>query len=143
MQIVGDKGILTVDECWNYSAPVYLDRYARQRFRAERYPITKTYPFLKDFFGPLPRTYPPVKKSTWKQRNARFRQDYARGIAELARAITEQRPPRMPADYWLHVNELAFAIQNPTGSPYQVTTTFKPIEPLDDAALKELIPKKW
>jgi len=143
MRIVGDTGVLRVDECWNYSAPVYLDRYSKLKFRAERYQITKAYPFIKHWLGPGPRTYPPVKKFSWKKRNARYRQDYARGVAELARAITEQRPPRLPADYCLHVNELVLAIQNATRTPYQVTTTFKPLQPMDDAALKEVLSINW
>ncbi len=143
MQMVGDKGVLSVDECWNYSSPVHLDRYTQRRFRAERYPITKTFPFIKQWMGSYPRTYPPVKKSSWKKQQARFRQDYARGVAELARAITEQRPARLPADFCLHVNELVCAIQNPSQTPYQVTTTFKPLQPLDDAALKEFLSIKW
>jgi predicted dehydrogenase len=142
MKIIGDTGILTVEECWNYSSPVYLDKYSKTRFRAERYPITKAYPFIRNWLGPH-KAYPPVKKSSWKKQQARFRQDYARGIAELARAITEQRPSRMPADYCLHVTELALAIEKATNMPYQVTTTFKPLQPMDEAALKEVIPTKW
>lgn len=142
MQMVGDTGILRVDECWNCSAPVYLDKYTDLKFRAERYPITKTYPFVRHLLGPRKR-YPPVKKSSWMKRQARYRQDYARGVAELARAITEQRSPRLPPDYCLHVNELVWAIQNPTHTPYQVTTTFQPLQPLDEAGLKEVVPIHW
>jgi predicted dehydrogenase len=143
MRIVGDKGVLTVEECLNYSAPVYVDEYSRFKFRAERYPISRRYPFIKAWFDPHFREYPPLKKFNWKKRNARHRQDYARGIAELARAITEKRPPRLPADYCLHVAELVWAIQNATDAPYQVTTTFKPLQPMDDAALKEVLSLDW
>jgi len=132
IQIVGDKGVLTVGECYNYCAPVYLDKYSKLRFRAERYPITRSYPFIKNWLDLHSRVYPPVKKSSWKKRNARQNQDWARGIAELARAITEQCPGRLPADYCLHVNELVWAIQNATHVPYQVTTTFKPLQPMDE-----------
>src|SRR5665647_2396652 len=143
MRIVGDKGVLTVEECLNYSAPVYLDKYSSLRFRVERYPITRSYPFIKNWLDLHSRVYPPVKKSSWKKRNARHRQDYARGVAELARAITEQRPARLPADYCLHVNELVWAIQNATHVPYQVTTTFKPLQPMDEAALEEARSLEW
>jgi predicted dehydrogenase len=143
MQIVGDKGVLTVEECLNYSAPVYLDKYSSLRFRAKRYPITRSYPFIKNWLDLHSRVYSPVKKFSWKKRNARHRQDYARGVAELARAITEQRPARLPADYCLHVTELVWAIQNATHSPYQVTTTFKPLKPMDDDALKEVLSIDW
>jgi hypothetical protein len=78
-----------------------------------------------------------------KQKQVRYRLDYVRGIADLAKAITEKRPPRLPADYCLHVTELALAIQNVTQSPYQVMTTFKPLQPLSDAEINEMIPATW
>jgi len=143
IRIVGDTGVLRVDECWNVSAPVYLDQYSSLRFRAERYPITKTFPFIARWLGPRPRTYPPVKKANWRKRNSRYRMDYARGISDLALAIAEQRPPRLPADFCLHVTELALAIQNAKETPYLVTTTFQPLQPLDDAALNEYLSIKW
>ena len=143
LRIVGDKGVLEVEECLNYSAPVYVDEYSKFKFRAERYPITRIYPFIKAWFDPHFREYPPVKKFSWKKRNARHRQDYARGVAELARAITEQRPARLPADYCLHVTELVWAIHNAGHAPYKVTTTFKPLEPMDGVALREILSLNW
>ena len=143
MQIVGDKGVLSIDECWNYSAPVYLDRYSKLKFKAERYPITKNYPFIKNLLGRYPRTYPPIKRVSWIKRQARYRMDYARGAAELALAITERRSPRLPADYCLHVHEVLFAMQNSAHSPYQVTTSFKPLQPMDDTARSEVLSIEW
>jgi hypothetical protein len=35
------------------------------------------------------------------------------------------------------------AIQNATPAPYQVTTTFEPLQPLDDAALKKFSSMEW
>jgi hypothetical protein len=140
---VGDKGVLTIDECWNYSAPVYLDKYSQLRFRAERYRITKAYPFLKTILSPHPREYPPLKKSNLMKRHAKNRQDFARGIADQARAITQQCPARLPADFCLHVNEAVLAIQNAAPAPYHVTTSFEPLQPMDDAALKEFTTKNW
>ena len=143
LQIVGEKGVLTVDDCFNYSAPVYLDRYSQLRFRAERYRISRTFPFLKTWLSPHPRKYQPVRQSSWRRQYARHRQDFCRGVADLARAITRRSRARLPADYCLHVNEVALAIQNGTDSPYHVVTTFKPLEPMDDAALKEVLPEDW
>lgn len=143
LKIMGDTGVLTINECWNYSTPVYLDRFSSLRYRAERYSITKEYPILKNLVGHHPRVYPPVRKSNLKQRNARYRMDYARGIADLAQAATEKRPLHLPADFCLHVTELALAIQNADPVPYQVTTTFEPLQPLDEAGLQEVIPVRW
>jgi predicted dehydrogenase len=143
VQIVGDKGVLTVDDCWNYSSPVYLDKYSKLRLRINRFPILRTYPFVKSWFAAHPREYPPVKKVSLRKRYARHHQDFARGIAELAWAISEKRPSRLPPDYCLHVHELVWAIQNATHAPYQITTTFKPLQPLDDVALKEFSSVDW
>ncbi len=142
MRIIGDKGILKIEEILNYSSPVYVDKYSRLKFRFQRYPIAERYPFVKAWFDPNYKIYPPVKKSGWRKKNAKHRQDYARGAAELARAIKEKRPSRLSTDYCLHVTELAWAVQNAHGT-YNVTTTFKPPEPLEDAALKEYTSLNW
>lgn len=143
LRIIGEKGILKVEECLNYSAPVYVDTYSRFKFRAQRYPISERYAFVKAWFDPNYKIYPPVKKFSWKKRNARLRQDYARGIADMARAIEEQRPPKLSMDFCLHVTELVWALQNVTHEPYQVTTTFEPIQPLQGTALQEILSLDW
>jgi predicted dehydrogenase len=142
MQIVGDGGILTVDECWNYSAPVRVERYSRQWFQARTSPNARPFPLL-EWMRTGSREYPPLKKVSRKERHRQHRQDFARGIADLAQATAQGRPPRLPADYCLHVNELALAIQNASGTPYQVTSTFEPLEPMDDAALNEVLAISW
>ena len=143
MKMIGDKGILSVDECWNFSCPVYLDKYSQVKFKVDRYPISKAYPFIKHWAPPRRRRYPSGRKSSLKKQQVRYRLDYVRGITDLAAAAAERRPPLLPADYCLHVTELALAMQNVTDKPYQVKTTFKPLQPMDDAALNRLIPKNW
>lgn len=143
LRIIGEKGILKVEEIQNYSAPVYADKYSKLKFRVQRYPITERYPFMKAWFDPNYKVYPPVKKFSWKKKNARHRQDYARGIAEMANAIAEQRPSRLPADYCLHITELTLAVQNASPGTYKMTTSFNPLQPMDETALKELTPINW
>jgi len=143
MKIVGDTGVLSVNECWNFTAGVYLDRYSQFKFKAERFPITKAFPFLARVTDRSSRLYPSVRKASLKNRYSRYRMDFARGIVELANAITEKRRPRLPVNFCLHVNEISTEIQSPPSTPYQVKTTFEPLEPLDDAALKELIGAGW
>jgi hypothetical protein len=63
-----------------------------------------------------------------------------RGVAELARAIKEDRESRLPLDFCLHVNELGLAIQHPICNPYLLKTSFKPLSPLDDEEIKEVFP---
>ena len=130
MRIVGDTGVLRVDECWNFDAPVYLDQYSSLRYRAERYPITKTFPSIARFLGPKPREYPSAKKANLRKRHSRYNIDYLCGIEDLAQAIEEQRPPKLSADFCLHVTELSLAIQNSKETPYTVKTTFQPLQPV-------------
>jgi hypothetical protein len=122
---------------------VYLEKYSKLRLQINRFPILRIFPFVKTFFGSHPKVYPPVMKVNLKKRYARHRQDFARGISELAKAISENRPARLPADFCLHINELELAIHNATGSPYQVKTTFKPLQPLDAVAMKEFLSLDW
>jgi predicted dehydrogenase len=143
MKLIGDTGILSVDEAWNFYCPVYIEKYSQLKFKIDRYPISKKFPMIKTWAPPMKKTYPSVWKSKLSNRQARYRMDYSRGIADLARAATEQRAPLLPPDFCLHVTELALAMQHATDKPYQVTTTFKPLQPMDDAQLKKLIPATW
>lgn len=128
LQVIGDQGVLSIDECWNYYAPVYWHKYSKLGFKAEKYPLIRKFPFIKSLLGLTPRIYPPMQKGSIKLRNSRGYQDFSLGIAELAQAISENRRCRLPADYVLHVNEMVLAIQNAlaSNSPYQMTTTFDP-----------------
>jgi hypothetical protein len=59
--------------------------------------------------------------------------DYARGVAEMAMAIREQRPCRLSAQFVRHVNEVVLGIEESmaTGLPYSITSDFTPVEPMD------------
>jgi len=142
LKITGETGVITVNEVWNYTAPVYVDKFSSLRYRAERYTITKEHPMLANLVGKR-KIYPPVRKASLRMRYARYHMDYGRGIADLAWAIQEKRSPRIPADFCLHLTELGLAIQKAEPGTYHVKTTFKPLQPLDEAALKQLIPSSW
>jgi len=118
--------VLRVDECWNFDSPVFLDQYSDLRYRAERYPITKSFPTIARLLAPRPRVYPAVKKASLRKRYARYNMDYLSGVADLAQAVAEQRPPVLSEDFCLHVTELLMAIQRSDTTPYEVTTTFQP-----------------
>ena len=87
--------------------------------------------------------YPPTKQVHWKKRYSAFRMDLARGIADLANALTEGRPPRLRWDFCLHVAELTLAIQSATEGPYKMTTTFAPLEPMDDSEMEKYLSVDW
>ena len=119
LRIVGDEGILSTHDCWYYRSPVRIQRF----FTIRR----------KTFMSPWKTWYPLVgeKKRRYRYRGSQ-QMDFARGVAELATSIREDRPSRLSKRYSLHTNELVIAIHQArdTGVPYKVTTTFDPIEPL-------------
>jgi predicted dehydrogenase len=118
LKIIGDEGILSTHDCWFYNAPVFVRRSLTIR--------------RKTFWNPIPRKYPLVRSSQQRRKTKKGQQmDYARGVAELAESIENQRPCRLGAEFSLHVNEVVLAIQNATsGVSYQTKTTFAPIEPM-------------
>ena len=127
LRIFGDEGVLSVDECWDYGAPVRLVKRTPLRLRFEKHPP------LARLLGLGPRRLALVRKPRfqWKAPGAN-RMDLSRGIAELALAIRERRPPPMTARWALHVNELVLAMQDPEGlgSPRAIRSTFEPIAPM-------------
>jgi predicted dehydrogenase len=119
LRIVGDEGILSTRDCWYYRSPVHIQRF----FTIRR----------KTFLSPWKARYPLVgeKKRRYRYRGSQ-QMDFARGVAEMAASIREDRPSRLSGRYSLHTNELVIAIHQArdTGVPYTVTTTFDPLEPL-------------
>jgi len=119
LSIFGDEGVLSTHDCWNYADPVYVQRMVRIR--------------RKVFMNPLKKKIPLVRKPPKFKTRGSQNMDFCRGVAEMADAITQNRPTRMAADVSLHNNELAIAIQDAfkAGGTYKMTTTFKPIMPMD------------
>ncbi len=126
LRIFGDAGTLSIDECWDYGAPVSLQKRTKLGLRAEKHPR------LARLVGLAPKRVPLVREPqfAFKTKGAN-RMDFARGIAELAAAVQERRMSRLSARFSLHVNEIVLSIQNPKqmGSPRTLTSTFEPIQP--------------
>jgi predicted dehydrogenase len=126
LRIFGDKGIVSVEDCWDYGSPVYLQKRTKLGMKAEKYPRAAK------LVGMGPRPIPLARKPrfAFKSKGAN-RMDFARGVAEMASAIQERRPSRMSAAFALHVNEIVLAIQSPRemGSPRTIASTCGPIDP--------------
>lgn len=123
LKIIGDEGILGIDDCWYYRAPVYIKRMISIR--------------RKTFVSPWKQRYPPVRTASKFRSSGSQQMDYCRGVAEMAAAITEDRACRLSARYSLHNNEVVLAIHNAleTGSPCKISSSFDPIEPMPWAKL--------
>ncbi len=135
LHIIGDEGELSTQECWNYGAPVYIRRRNKLSSLAERFRLLS--PLRK--FANRNRRYPLVRKSNYRHRYEcdAHQMDFARGVGELAAAITEKRRCRLSANYALHVNEIVLTIQFPErmGSPRTLTSSFEPMTPMPWARL--------
>lgn len=119
LRIFGDRGVISTKDCWFYNSPVRIRRMFNIRRKMILSPIKQKYPLKGKKF----------KKFDYR---SAFQMDFARGIAELASAIRENRPCRLSARYSLHVNELVLAIHNArkTHNTHMVKSTFAPIEPM-------------
>lgn len=126
LRIYGDEGVLSTDECWDFSSPVYLSRRTRLGLRAEKHPR------IARWLGLGARRIPHVRPARfrWAGRPA-SRIDFSRGVAELAAAVRDRRPSRLSARWSLHVNELTLAIQEP-GTPCSrpLRSSFEPMAPM-------------
>jgi predicted dehydrogenase len=119
LNIIGDRGTLSVDDCRSPRSPVTLAVHvANGRWKTEPATVT-TLPLLRN--STVPRASRSAKKV-----------DFCLGPVELVRAIQEKRPSRLTADFACHITELVLAIDKARGgrSPVSLTTTFAPIEPL-------------
>lgn len=128
IRLIGDGGILHVEDAWDFGSGVTLHKRNKLGVKAEHHPkLGKVLPGLR------PRSLGLVQKPSfkWRLRNAN-KIDFARGVAEAARAAEEGRACRLSARFALHVNELALATQHPEalGCPRELKTTFDPMEPM-------------
>jgi predicted dehydrogenase len=128
LKIFGNEGILFTNECWKYTSPVYLKKLTKLALWAEKYPaVTK---FLG--LGPKKLSLVTHEKSRNKYRGTTD-MDFARGVVNMANSIKNSIEPVISAEFSLHVNEIVLAIQNsqPSTQTYQMTTTCKPVPPMD------------
>ncbi len=116
LKIVGDQGILTTEDCWNYRSRVYLQR----RLTIRR----------KTFISPWKEKYPFVGQNSRSKNQTKHGMDFCRGVADLAAAIQEKRPCQISARFSLHVNEIVLAIQNAmeNNCTYKVQSSFNSME---------------
>ncbi len=127
LRLMGDGGVLTVEDCWDYGSAVRLSKRTKLGLRAEKHPK------LARVTGLAPRRVPLVRKPHFASKTKGSNpMDFARGIADIAAALRENKKPRMSAEFALHVNEIVLALQNPAelGSPRTIRSSFVPIDPM-------------
>lgn len=99
LRLVGDTGLLEVDEVWNNAAPVKYRKRIKIRRRFMESPLTKR-------IKPKGESHPKVGR--WGAAAMNF----ALGPMEMATALAGGRACRMTSDFALHLTEVTLAIQN-------------------------------
>lgn len=119
LRIIGDKGVIELDEAWNNSAKVRFRRRFNLRRRLMESPIAKRLKLGRE-------THPKVGR--WGSASMNF----ALGVTEMAEAIRDGRDSRMSIDLALHLTEVTLAIQGAgdTAGAQHMTTKCDPIDPM-------------
>lgn len=112
LTLIGDEGVLVVDECWHFGAPLTVQRDTELGLRAATYSWVTRHGWARKLFGIAGRTSDLSPRSGWRRRLRRHEMDYALGVAELASAIREGRRCRLDAELALHVTEVSRAISD-------------------------------
>jgi predicted dehydrogenase len=110
LRLIGDAGVLTVDEAWHFGAPLTIRRFNPLTLRAESYSWLGRHGWARSLFGIDERRSDLSPRPGLRRRLRRHEMDYALGVAELAAAIREGRPCRLSAALALHVTEVSHAI---------------------------------
>lgn len=119
LRIIGDKGVIEMDECWNNAAPVRVRKRFALRRRLVNAPIARRLKLKQPTHAKLGR-------------KGAASMNFALGIVEMRDAVVEGRRSRLPADLSLHMNEVTLALQNAgehLGS-VAMKTRFEPVEPM-------------
>lgn len=119
MRIIGDDGVLELDECWNNTAPVRIRKRHVLRRKLINSPVARREKIAGD-------THPKVGK--WGAAAMNF----ALGPAEMLAALEAERPSLLDADFALHLNEVTLAIQNAgeDAGSQKMNTSFEPVSPM-------------
>lgn len=142
LTIIGDEGTLTVKNVRQDAGPVWLRRYKETGWRARLMGLMNRAQRRLDAGCPAwpwrgqewawSRRLPLVREPVGRFVSAGKPVDFARGPAELAEAIREQRDCRLSADLACHLVELVEALQHPErrGSGRDLHTEFSSLTPM-------------
>jgi predicted dehydrogenase len=139
LTLIGDEGVLFVGNVREDDAPVYVRRPKMGRVQSTLANRTRwlhrwlerriPWPGAETLFQ---RRIKPARKTGGRVVGPKKPVDFLLGPAELADAISENRPCRLSGRLGVHIVELVEALQHPDrfGGRKELTTTFPAIEPL-------------
>lgn len=99
IRIFGDKGVISLKECWDNDDKVYFKKLMRIR--------------RKTFLSPYKKTINlPEKIQVNKLDRGNTKMDFLLGVCALAHKIKGSQESIMSIDFCLHVTEVSLALQN-------------------------------
>ncbi|QUT05677.1 Gfo/Idh/MocA family oxidoreductase [Sphingobium phenoxybenzoativorans] len=110
VRVIGDLGVLSLDNIWHSKCAMRLQRYNSITMRAQSYDWIRRHSVARWIFGVGGKRLAASPRVTWRQKIRRHDMDYALGIADLANALSSGREPALSGDALLHVTELTLAI---------------------------------
>ena len=119
LRVFGEDGILAVDDVWKPRARVRVRPRLRIRGRSIESPLARGQRLLGD-------------KEAVRLSRGRRKVDFCLGPVDMARALAEDRPSRLSAEFCLHITELALAINAAQDGPAKIAlhSRFDPIDPM-------------
>lgn len=100
IRIVGDKGVLELDECWDNLAPVRFRKRMRIRRRLLESPLTRKLRLPEKLAHPVPA------------KGGSATMNFFLGADQMLQSIAAGDDPKPAMDMALHVNEITLALQN-------------------------------
>lgn len=119
LRIIGDKGVIEMNECWNNAAPVRMRKRFALRRRLVNAPIARRLKLMGPTHAKLGR-------------KGAAAMNFALGVVEMRDAILQHRPCRLSTSLSLHMNEVTLALQNAGehGGSVTMETRFEPVAPM-------------
>jgi predicted dehydrogenase len=122
IRIFGERGILSVDDCWKSRGAVHFEPYLKVRGRLVNLPrwIRRKLPLLGG-------------KEARRRSRGLTKVDFCLGPLDMVGAIEEGRPCRLSARFCLHITEVVLAIHHAFEHEEQyvvINSRFDPVQPM-------------
>lgn len=126
LMIVGEDGVLSTDDLyWSVQQKVFIQK----RILSESKDRKDSHIYLTD-----KKEYEFKRPNDFKYKTEyEVNVDWAKGVSELAEAISQKRGCRLDMDHVLHVMEIIDVLENAKhfSGPQKIQTVFEPIQLLD------------
>ena len=153
LRVIGLEGELCVDSYSHFRAPVTLERFSPVSLAGRKLRTLRNHPVLGRLFGVGGQRLPLLHHDKshalnaehgahrslktrfidWLRRHETYCQDKLLGVAEMERALREQRPQPLTPDFLMHINEITLLVQRAGSQGLTATpsTTFAPFQLAD------------